>query len=489
MLRYKALQIIGTFSQEEVKKFAIFLDSPYFNTSKKVAQLYGILTKYQNKEVIKHLDNELIMKELNTSKISTLKNLMADLELLLIKFLAQIGLEKDWRYSYEYITSELEKRNLDNILAHTIKKIENRIYSPSEFDNYVFWIMMLLTEKQYNSQAKKISLNSIRKYETVFALQKQLSNYMTYYFLIATVKDYTNQKWQEDNFSNLTNDSFYNITLLNNPFTNLIFENLIKTCGNSKFKSIMKIYYKLYLLFANKKKKPDQLIVSLVTELKAITYYLSSYEKHYLYSTIHNLFNKLESPDNNMIMNFYKEFLKNNAYKLDNEDKLPLHWTKVIIEFGFMTGKPEFSEFVLGEYSNNMIADEKRIIACYYDIRLDIYHNRFSSAIENLNKLKTAYFFFKIDYYLMMIYCSANLEKNFEVERNLIVFKKFLINNKKLISKSKLDEYIFIIDIWKKIFDKKFKEKKLLIEDIKNKKFERAYYWTQDFLVKKFVNS
>ena len=45
MLRTKTIEIINTFSPEELKAMSVFIKSPYFNSNKNLVKLYEALRK------------------------------------------------------------------------------------------------------------------------------------------------------------------------------------------------------------------------------------------------------------------------------------------------------------------------------------------------------------------------------------------------------------------------------------------------------------
>ena len=45
-MKGKSLDIIKTFSEDEIKKFDLFLSSPYFNSKKSIVRLFKELRKF-----------------------------------------------------------------------------------------------------------------------------------------------------------------------------------------------------------------------------------------------------------------------------------------------------------------------------------------------------------------------------------------------------------------------------------------------------------
>lgn len=45
MIKNKAIEVISTFSEPELKLFYLFLESPYFNSNKSLIKLFGVIKK------------------------------------------------------------------------------------------------------------------------------------------------------------------------------------------------------------------------------------------------------------------------------------------------------------------------------------------------------------------------------------------------------------------------------------------------------------
>lgn len=132
MLRSKAVEIIKTFSPDELKEFGAFVSSGYFNTNKNLVKLYNIIAKNYSK-----LDSENITEEFLYAKIfpakkynyGIMKNLMSDLAKLTDKFLIinRNNKEADGIRQRTLLLNEYGRRGLETYFKNLSDKLEKHL--------------------------------------------------------------------------------------------------------------------------------------------------------------------------------------------------------------------------------------------------------------------------------------------------------------------------------------------------------------------------
>lgn len=125
MVKSKAIDLIKTFSDEEQKRFAAFLRSPYFNTAKAIVKLYDALRK--NFSVIETLTEDYLFKKAYPGKkynYNMMKNLLSGLHKLAEEFLIVNAGKRDYNdiNSAICLLEEYEKRMPDNIFKTKFQK-------------------------------------------------------------------------------------------------------------------------------------------------------------------------------------------------------------------------------------------------------------------------------------------------------------------------------------------------------------------------------
>lgn len=167
MLKSKAIDILKTFSADELKRFISFVNSPYFNNDKSLIRVSDALRKYYPEFDSDELtENKIYEKIYGKGKFSysALMNLMSELLTLCEKFLIHNRLETEFKKSDNNsieLLIEYRERKLDNLFNSRSKKmgeflkkrkIENNEYfilaNKREVLNYQFH----LNKHRYNTQ-------------------------------------------------------------------------------------------------------------------------------------------------------------------------------------------------------------------------------------------------------------------------------------------------------------------------------------------------
>lgn len=130
MIDYAVLEILESFSREELKSFRKFIISPYFNRSKKVIKLFDAAAKFHP-----NYDHPLLTKEYLHSKVSpelpyndiTMRRLLFDLQSLAEKFVQQINFESKFIESRTFMIEELVNRGSRRMLDKNFKSSQKMI--------------------------------------------------------------------------------------------------------------------------------------------------------------------------------------------------------------------------------------------------------------------------------------------------------------------------------------------------------------------------
>ncbi|MBK7253137.1 MAG: hypothetical protein IPI04_04255 [Ignavibacteria bacterium] len=90
MLKSSLLEIIRTFTKQELAKFEDFVRSPYFNKKENVTKLFLEIKKYAPEFKSENLEKEIVWQKI-FSKVKynygIMKNLIFDLNKLAVKFI------------------------------------------------------------------------------------------------------------------------------------------------------------------------------------------------------------------------------------------------------------------------------------------------------------------------------------------------------------------------------------------------------------------
>ncbi|MBL8016462.1 MAG: hypothetical protein JNK43_04265 [Ignavibacteria bacterium] len=167
MIKNKAIDVINTFSAEELKLFHLYLESPYFNSNKSLIKLFSEIRKAITANKAGLMTEELLYGKLYKGRkynYGIMKNLMSELFKQAEKFLVININNNSIKETGQQVLllGELDRRELDDLFAHTFAKTKDRINGGKiNQEHYSDLCALYETEKDFY-----ISRSSINKYST-----------------------------------------------------------------------------------------------------------------------------------------------------------------------------------------------------------------------------------------------------------------------------------------------------------------------------------
>lgn len=140
MEKSTVIEIIRTFSKEELARFGDFVSSPYFNKKSNVAKLYTVVRKFAPGFPPENIKKEEVWKKIFPGKkynYGIMKNLIHELNKLTLIFLE---LEKHFTKNFEIDLNLLEQyklRQLKPLFLKKMKETKTRVKT-SKTDNFTF---------------------------------------------------------------------------------------------------------------------------------------------------------------------------------------------------------------------------------------------------------------------------------------------------------------------------------------------------------------
>jgi hypothetical protein len=142
----KLINILKTFSKEEMKLFEKFVASPYFNNGKNCAPLLKRLQKFYPDFDDEKLTNENIYKKLYPRKNfnkQVIWNLNSAMEKMAEEFIAQLGMRNDKFGRMGYIVHHYNERKLKNLHAAMLHTIDKFCKARVREDDYFYYLSEL----------------------------------------------------------------------------------------------------------------------------------------------------------------------------------------------------------------------------------------------------------------------------------------------------------------------------------------------------------
>lgn len=488
MLRYKALQIIKTFTSEDVKKFELFLDSPYFNTSKKVAQLYSVITKFHPDFDSQRLTNTYLKKKLNTTSESTLKNLFADLYPLTENFLRINRMENHSYINEFFLLSELNDRNIKKLFDVKYKHIlkisqETRKIS----SDYFYYMHSFLNQSIIDKNKQGTLLNNTSLFK-IINLQTDSSNHIFTYFILDTLKILINMVSHANSLAFDTSSNPF-LKIFNEYFPDdkldKIVRYLIKQEKNENAKELLQLYFLNYkfrtstdneaiLYFKEFKRLIEKSALSLDLEEKFDLFL----ENRWLFLFV------LRNPEyENLEFKFYDTYLKYKGYQSAGKEHLNLPEFKHLITRGDDTNRFEWSDDLIRNYSGNLPLEMRKTIIHLRNAKIALKRDHEpQKSLDELSKIKTFFQYdVKRDMYHFSIASNYELGNYEEVRYKCDAFKHFLKNQKigkpYSIPFQKFVNFVLLLSKYKENKTKPFKN---LVAEIENSGIIATKLWLVD---------
>lgn len=144
MIKNRAIEVIQTFSAEELKSFELFVRSPYNNSNKSLIRLLKLMEKYKDRTEEEKVTEEFLYSKIFPGKkysYGNMKNMVSDLFGLCEKFLSHTPLINKSSYEFEEGLIRLENysvRMLDKLFWSEYKRLEEKLkYSVLSNDYYL----------------------------------------------------------------------------------------------------------------------------------------------------------------------------------------------------------------------------------------------------------------------------------------------------------------------------------------------------------------
>lgn len=198
MLRNSLVEILRTFSKEEISEFEDFVKSPFHNKKSNVIKLFAAIKKCGNLFDSENLEKEKLWEKIfpgKTYNYGVMKNLIHDLTKLAEEYIVASTNQNDALRNNSDLIRALSERNLSKLLTSKIasfeKKYNEENYRASNSDaiNYYAFLGDLYSMKAYtltltapdkNTEQDLILASEFALYSGVLSIMKSIPNYISF---------------------------------------------------------------------------------------------------------------------------------------------------------------------------------------------------------------------------------------------------------------------------------------------------------------------
>lgn len=441
MHRSKAIEILRTFTTEELKRFKDFLNSPFHNRNKKVIRLFDFIRKSAPSFNAPSLAKEKVFAKLFPGKPYNdlvMRILISDLIQLSEEFLAYNGWKKNPLSEKKFLLDELKDRKLDSLYNHHLKSARKMLQGDEKIDGYFFF-------DRFDLENKLIDFLIARdKQETTAPNVLKQGENLILFSLIALLNVAHELLLQKD----VLNVSF-DFNMVEEYLKNFNIEAFVEYLekNNYEYYPVIAIYYYMYMSL----KYPENDDYYLAMKKRIFdNFSLFSRDERY------NLFIILES--NSMLrsyeesMDIYEKMLSSESSILSQRDYMQLNLFRNIFLTACLVGKYEWAEEFLNKYIGVLDPQQQEDMRNYSKALLNFERRSYNEVLGNASKINPKFYAFKYDIKILML--KAYYELN-EPEPALSLadsFTHFIAKNKSVpeINKERFGHFLrFYKTLWK----------------------------------------
>ena len=449
MLKSSLLEILRTFSKQELIKFEDFIISPYFNKKENVTMLFLEIKKYLPELSNENLEKEKVWNAIFPGKeynYGIMKNIIFDLNKLCESFLSEeIYKKNDIQRDLDFMTSASE-RNLSNLLMSKFDSAERAFSKNSEkfkddfasnyYENLRDYYELKTVFLQSNSQFKK--RDELIKMPEYLICGFLIKCFSTFHKLILNNLDFNIPV--KDNIAYL---------ILKEMDENSIIENLMNYIKEHSFKNypVLKCYYSMYKALS----RNDS--IEYFHEFKND---LSKYGNLFSENEIRDLYNCLLTSLGNRkftTLDFHAEYFSiieigfKNKVILNHEGTIhPANFIS-IVNVSSSNNKIEFTEKFISDYKDKLPQELRESLFNYSMAQLNFYKGNFDKSLEFIIKFQTKDMMLKffIKNLQLSIYYELNDRVSFDYSIDTFrhfIKKNNLTNESRSIVQAKYSDYV-----------------------------------------------
>jgi len=438
MIEHQVIDILKSFSNEEIKQFRRFLDSPYFNRSENVAALFELLIKFHPNFTSKKLTKEYVSENIFGQENyvdSSVRNLLSDLLNSCEVFMMQENFRKSALLSFDYLLKELREKKLSSIFQRNSEKLDNKYSLLQDVDSeyYLAKHKIELNKFNYAGLNEKIT-EGLQADEHIKEIYLS-SVYLTIHYVIEIISLYLAGVFYAINY----NRKLSEIDFLKKAISQVNLEGLQNLLSGSEHKFIVDIYIALMKMLEDFNNEEAYSSYKILIQKHAPK--MDKDEAWFHYNnlvntcTIRQMMSNDSSSEkyNYEIFSLNEEILKNEYYKNKKVNYFRYEFFKDILLIGLRLKKMNWAENFILTYGPQLHKSDKENMMNLAYMYLYYEKGDYLKSWKYLNKIKIDYFIYKYDlknYALKIYYDLGYYEEALTLVEN---YKKF-INRSDLIS-------------------------------------------------------
>lgn len=464
MRNTKLYSILQNFDKYEQNRLRKFLESPYFNRSEAIVQLFELLTQHINDKNNAELEKECLWKSINPEDSYDdvrFRKYCSDLLKLIEGYLSQVIYEDQKINASIFLIRAVGKKKLTRFYADTIKNAK-KLQEQSVLRSSDYYLDQYLIEKNYYDLQKhdrfsRTNVEEINRNLDYFYLSEKLR----YYCFVLSRQDLESSSYQIDFIDEIINH--------------------IKQNNIEEIPSIS-IYYQILLMLTNKEDLDHYFKLKVLLEKNSLKF--PNDEANSLYDFAINYcvmkINQGEQKFLNEIFDLYIDLINKKIIIADGELS-PWHFRNITVS-ALRLGKFEWTENFIKEYQY-FLANEFRKNAVTYNLaQAYFYQKKYDEVKLLLQEVEFDDFSYNLNSKSMLL---AVYYETDDIEPLYSFFESFrtYLNRHKDLPVARRQLYSNLIRFTKKLTNINSKDKKAiqkLKQDLESTKNVASHAWLME---------
>lgn len=479
MLKYKALAILKTFSDDELKRFSVFMEScPYFNFNETASIIADKKNKGHGRKLLEfykavaevhpqfpdRLTSSYLKKRLRLRSDSNIKKYFTQLGRMCEHFMMLCEIQTDKYYYDEALLYQYQTRNLKKYFHKKLEETQKKLDNPELYDIKDYLMKFNTGLINYMLSSQYIGMKKNRELERVIKLQTDPSYNLLFYFVFDSMKL----------IIGLTGHSnSYNIELDKIPFYRLFREcfpenrlNSIIKAATAQAKStlqkkIIRLYWLNYLFRTHKSRKSGGYFKSYSDILNSISNKLSLGAKFdFYFEKISGFRLAVKYPElEDIEFEFYDRYLINEGFKGPGKDKMTYIEFRNFLIRGDNTQRYNWTSNIIKKYLNEVPEHYHETLLALRNANLYFARDKdYDKALDEISKLKQR-IHYTVTQDILVLHIKIYYEQgHFDPCLNkLESLKKYIVNQK--LGNTAAEPYKKFISYTKKIITRRLNKK------------------------------
>ncbi len=429
MKNRKYIQLIAALSKKELKRFRVYLQSPFFNKKQSIVQLFDFIHQfyptYEHKKLNKLQAYSYIFPNQKYQE-QTFRNLISDLYKLLEGFLLQQQLEQKSFFQQYFLLETLFERKVDKLYLqkfHALYKEQERNVKK----NIHYY------HHQYQIEQQAHSFNVARKSRVVNSNLSTILHSLDTYYLASKLRYYC--------------ALFNHRNLMSTDIQLPLLEEILSYIGTGIFDEIalIVVYYRLLLLL--KEDKNEVHYQNLKTALSKYDEDLPLHDLQHIYTAVFNYCNKkLKSGQSSYlkeIFDWYKVMLDKGSLMADGYITPVTHFRN-IVRAALRLGELDWAATFINDYQDKIAKVHRENMVGYCRATLHFFQKDYKIALVLLFKFELKDFFYYIEHKVLLVQVYYELAEQEALQSLLNAFRIYLLRDNHLAEHLKNSYYNFV---------------------------------------------